>query len=93
MKEFKHIPGRKVFELTLDQGEKAFVTYLIRDDGVYNLNYSQVPFSLRGQGVGRELVIKTFEFLRENNLKYVPTCGYIRHVASRHPEWKDLLAE
>ena len=61
-----HDSENRKFILNLEE-ENAFVSYDLRD-GVMFLNYSQVPFSARGKGIGKILVEKTFEYIEENNL-------------------------
>lgn len=79
--EIKHLPEQRRFELDVD-GETAFVSYRIRD-GVYYLTYSEVPPKLRGGGIGRELVRKTFAYLRSHNIEAISVCSFIKAVQTR----------
>jgi predicted GNAT family acetyltransferase/glutaredoxin len=76
---------------TLDiNGEIAKVDYQLRQDKMYLL-HSEVPYNLRGQGVGKVLVEKTFEQLTQEGYKAVAVCSYIKAVASRSEKWNELI--
>jgi predicted GNAT family acetyltransferase/glutaredoxin len=85
------IHDKKNRRFTLDiNGEIATVDYTLRNDKMY-LNYSEVPYNLRGQGIGRVLVEKTFEQLAKEGYKAVAVCSYIRAVAIRSNRWKSII--
>jgi predicted GNAT family acetyltransferase/glutaredoxin len=77
---------------TLDiNGEIAKVDYTIRNDKMY-LNHSEVPYNLRGIGIGKVLVEKTFEQLNIEDYKAVAVCSYIKSVASRSEKWSEIIS-
>ena len=41
--------------------------------------------------MGTELACQTFAFLRQNGLRATMSCGFLRAVARRHPEYADVL--
>ena len=71
-------------------GELAKVEYTLRDDKMY-LVHSEVPNNLRGQGIGKVLVEKTFEKLAEENYAAVAVCSYIQAVKNRSEYWKEII--
>lgn len=73
-------------------GELAKVEYQLRDDKMY-LIHSEVPFNLRGQGIGKVLVEKTFEKLAEENFKAVAVCSYIKAIAKRNKKWSSIIKQ
>jgi predicted GNAT family acetyltransferase/glutaredoxin len=76
---------------TLDiNGELAKVDYNLRDGKMY-LVHSEVPYNLRGQGIGKVLVEKTFEKLTEENYTAVAVCSYIQAVKNRSEHWKEII--
>lgn len=76
---------------TLDiNGEMAKVAYNIRDGKMY-LNHSEVPYNLRGQGIGKVLVEKTFEQLTKEGYTAVAICSYIRVIAQRSEHWNTSI--
>lgn len=76
---------------TLDiNGELAKVEYSMRNGTMY-LTHSEVPYNLRGQGIGKVLVEKTFEKLTEENYTAVAVCPYIKAVKNRSEHWKKII--
>jgi len=55
------------------------------------LNHSEVPYNLRGQGIGKVLVEKTFEQLTKEGYKAVAICSYIKVVARRSDKWSTII--
>lgn len=80
---------KKRFEM-LVKDHIAFIEYNMLNDNTINLWHTQVPEILEGQGVGKALIIKTFEFCRNNHLKMVATCPFISTFLKRHPEWQSV---
>lgn len=94
----KLIPGRLPIihdrennRFTLDiNGELAKVEYQLRNDKMY-LTHSEVPYNVRGKGIGKVLVEKTFEKLTQENLKAVAVCSYVKAVAKRSEKWSSII--
>jgi len=85
-----HDKEKQEFVLPLEKGMRAFVSYSL-DGNTMRLTYSEVPPALRGQGIGQELVEKTFEKLTEEGYEAIAICGYIRAVARRSEKWKGVI--
>lgn len=77
-----HDPIKRHFSLVLDNSATAFISYQIKD-GIHYLEHSEVPSSLRGQGIGKVLVEKTVEYLQANKLPAKAVCSYIRKVVGK----------
>jgi len=86
-----HIPEKRQFEMSVN-GEIATVSYTQEGNTLY-LIHSEVPYNLRGQGIGKELVEKTLEYIQENDLKAKPICSYIRRVAKGDQKWESILID
>lgn len=61
-------------------------------DGRIEFTHTQVPQSLKGQGIGSALARAGLEYARTEGLEVVPTCRFIASYIDRHPEYKDLVA-
>lgn len=85
----KHNKDQQEFTMEVD-GETAKVDYKMKD-GKMHLVYSEVPFNIRGQGIGKILVEKTFEKLTEEGYQAVAVCGYVKSVAQKSDKWKDII--
>jgi predicted GNAT family acetyltransferase len=55
------------------------------------LPHTGVPRELEGRGVGTRLAKATLDWAREEGLRVVPICPFIRAYLQRHPENADLL--
>lgn len=84
-----HDKEKQQFTMEVD-GENATVDYSIKD-GKMHLEYSEVPFNIRGQGIGKILVEKTFEKLTEEGYQAVAVCGYIKSVARNSEKWNAII--
>ena len=89
-REIIHDKENQQFILYLPDELKAFVSYTL-DGKTMRLTYSEVPPVLRGQGIGKELVEKTFEKLTEEGYEAIAICGYIRVTAMRSSKWSEII--
>lgn len=87
--ELKHDSQNNQFTMGIN-GEKAFVAYYLENGKMY-LNHSEVPRNLRGQGIGKVLVQKTFEKLTEEGFSAIAVCSFIKAVASRSKKWNTII--
>lgn len=85
----KHDKENQRFTLDIN-GELAKVDYSLKDGTMY-LVHSEVPYNLRGQGIGKALIEKTFEKLTEENYKAVAVCSYIKAIKNRSDHWKEII--
>ncbi len=65
------------FILNEQQEKIAELTYFFEDSNTINANHTFVSDCLRGQGVADKLYQALRNFIKENNLKLIPTCSYI----------------
>jgi hypothetical protein len=79
------------YELEVE-GHKALAAYRLNGDRI-SFYHTEVPEALEGQGVGSALVKGALADVREQGLKVVPLCSFVRHYIETHPEAQDLLAE
>lgn len=89
--EIVHDKANKEFALPLKNGAKAKVSYVLDSPSTMRLVHSEVPHAFRGQGVGKELVLKTFDKLTQEGYKAVAVCSYVKHVARRDPKWSAII--
>ncbi|MDW3646010.1 MAG: GNAT family N-acetyltransferase [Bacteroidia bacterium] len=87
--DITHDTSRNRFVLNLGEDE-AFITYNMQGDTLYLL-HSEVPAHLRGGGIGKQLVDKTFMYIQEHQLKAVALCSYIQLIRDRNPAWRNLI--
>lgn len=88
--EVRHEEARRRFELE-EEGETGFLTYT-KNGGTIVFTHTIVPPELEGRGIGSRIVAAGLAFARDEGLKVVPQCSFVRGYIERHPEHRDLLA-
>lgn len=49
------------------------------------ITHTFVDISLKGQGIGKELVLSVIDYAKKNNLKIRATCSFAIHYFSKNP--------
>jgi predicted GNAT family acetyltransferase len=81
--EREELNGVHEFVLRVDGERLGFLEYTRPDVGVMRIEYVEVDPSLRGTGLGRQLVEKAVAFATDAKLRVVPICSYARAVIAR----------
>ena len=77
------------FELERE-GQIAYLDYTLSGD-VLALLHTEVPASLRGEGLASELAHTALEWARSNRKKVDIICPSVAGYLEKHPEYSDLL--
>lgn len=88
--DIRHDTAKQRFKTGHD--DPGFVEYRDRGDGMFELTRTEVPSQLEGKGVGSALARNALDYARDNDLRVVPTCPFIRSYIEKHPEYQDLVA-
>lgn len=78
------------FELDTPEG-RAIAAYQREGDRIV-FTHTEVPRALEGQGIGSRLVRAALDSARDQGLRVVPQCPFVRAFIERHSEYRDLLA-
>lgn len=90
------------YEIKQEAEKNRFVSYIEDYEAVveYSLKNNLIdlyrtftPLELRGKGVAGKIVKFALEYARDNNLKVIPTCSYVKSYIERHENYKNLLAD
>ncbi len=81
----RHDPGASRFFLPLADGD-AELFYAPFSEDVLDLQHTEVPPSGQGHGIGDALVRAALSYARENGMRVMATCPYVRAWLRRHPE-------
>jgi hypothetical protein len=81
---------RSRFELDVGS-EVAFANYRLTPSAVI-ITHTETPHTLRGRGIGSELVRGALELIRRDGKKVIAGCGFVVDYLKRHPEDADLVA-
>jgi predicted GNAT family acetyltransferase len=69
------------------------MSYTSAGNGRITIDHTFVESQFRGQNFGRDLVVAGVEYARENNLKIVPLCPFVKAEFERNPDYRDVLAD
>lgn len=88
---FFHDAPNDRFVLEDAEGELGYISY-VHDDGVFDLQHTVVRPAARGRGLGLLLARSTFERIRDDGGRLIPTCNFLPAVLEQFPEYDDLVA-
>ena len=94
--KFEHDPAKTRFIMEIQGVESVAVAEYneIKSGGtavIYDVIHTEVPSSLRGRGIGAQLMRNIVSYARSNNIKIVPTCSYVAHYFAKNPTENDVL--
>ncbi len=77
------------FELAVDGHIAA--TYYDIADGVITFIHTEVPPELGGKGIGSKLIRGALDQVRDDGMKVIPQCPFVKAFIEKHPDYQDLL--
>jgi len=75
------------------EGSTAVLDFKKVGEKVFDFRRTFVPPDLRGHGLAGKIVKTALGWAREQNVKIIPTCSYVKAYVDRHPDEQDLVAE
>ena len=90
MSEVKLNTEKNRFELQMDES-MAIIEFDKLEPNVLDLTHTEVPEELSGKGVGSKLVVGALDYIRDNGLKLIPSCSFIKSYIDKHDEWQVLV--
>ncbi len=88
--DVQHDPNRHRFFLEVSGGT-AELAYRRLDEHTVDLAHTGVPEAAEGQGIGGKLAKAAFSWARQNGVKVVVSCPFVRKWLERHPDERDLV--
>ena len=82
---------RGEFTLYVNGEHSGEMNFIYKEIDVISVNHTGVHPELKGYGLGKNLMEEMVKFARENNLKVIPTCPYVKIMIDRVPEYQDVL--
>lgn len=67
------------------------MTYSIASPNLIIIDHTDVGVSLKGQGVGKKLLLKIVEKARDQNIKIMPLCPFAKSVFDKEESLQDVL--
>lgn len=87
----KQIGHKGKFYVQENGKELAEMVYNMPSPDKMIIEHTEVSDELRGQNVGKQLVMNAVEYARANNIKIIPLCTYAKSVFDRKPDIQDVL--
>lgn len=90
--EVKHeqTENKGAFYLEIAGEKKAEMTYSKAGTERIIIDHTEVDESLRGQGAGLKLAEYAVHYVREQGIKILPLCPFMKATLQKHPEWRDV---
>jgi predicted GNAT family acetyltransferase len=88
--DVQHRDNNKRFTARTDSG-LAYVSYERPDERTIDLQHTVVPEADRGQGVGAALVKSAVDYARQNGLRVVATCPFVKAWLEKHPDQQHVV--
>ena len=80
------------YELVRDGEVLGFLLYRIEPEGAVVLVHTDVGPAYEGKGLGSVLVKGALDDLREQGVRAIPLCPFVRAYIRRHPEYAPVGA-
>lgn len=77
--------------LTIINGDTAEMTYSRAGTNRIIIDHTGVPDSMRGMGVGKQLVEAAVLDARKEGFKIIPLCPFAKATLEKQSEWHDVV--
>jgi uncharacterized protein len=81
------------FNFVVDEKIKASMTFSKAGDQLMIIDHTEVDDSLKGKGIGLQLVQEAVTWARTNNKKIIPLCPFAKSAFDKHSEFGDVLSK
>lgn len=79
------------FFIKNDGEVQAEITYSKAGNTQIIIDHTEVSDSLKGEGIGKELVEHAINYARKNELKVIPLCPFAKAVIEHDESMQDVL--
>ena len=88
--DVQHRDNSQRFTARTDSG-LAYISYERPDRGTIDLQHTVVPEGDRGRGIGAALVQSAVAYARENGLRVIATCPFVKAWLDKNPDQQQVL--
>lgn len=83
--------GHNKFYINDEQGKQiAEIVFVPTGENLAIIEHTDVDESLKGQGIGKQLVAKVVEKMRREKRKIIPLCPFAKHEFDKTREYDDI---
>ncbi len=76
-----------------ENGQKlALMTYKKSGENEITIDHTEVDEAMQGKGLGKQMVSAAVEYARENDIKIVPVCPFVKEIIDKTSEYQDVLS-
>ena len=86
------ITDNNLFELKVGQSI-AYIEFDKIEPNILDFVHTEVPADLSGKGVGSKLVEGALKYCKDNELKIIPSCPFVKSFIQKHSQWSDLVSQ
>jgi uncharacterized protein len=92
--EIKHksLGSKGIFYTEVGGKKLAEMTYSKAGESLIIIDHTDVDESLKGKGIGKQLVQAAVEFARNSEMKILPLCPFAKAVFDKTPNFQDVLS-
>ena len=80
------------FVIYQNNEEVGEMTYVWSGDDKFIIDHTAVDEKYGCRGFAKKMVMASVEYARENNLKIIPLCPYVKGQFEKNEDIKDVLA-
>jgi hypothetical protein len=88
--EIKHDKVNQRFNLFVSDVEAGEIIYEFRDSKMA-ITHTKIKDGYEGKGLAKLLVEFAVNYARENKLKIIPICPYVKKIMERTEKFQDML--
>jgi len=85
--------GKGAFRAMEGDVQMGEIDYIWRGRSKILVFHTGVEPEFEGQGIATKLLMEAVDFVRENNVKIIPLCPFVKAMYKKMPEIRDTLAE
>lgn len=91
--EIKHEFDGKKGSFFMEEGAKrsAEMVYVMAGPKKLIIEHTEVDESLKGQGIGANLLESLVDYVRKEEIKVIPLCPFAKATFKKRPELQDVL--
>jgi predicted GNAT family acetyltransferase len=89
--QHKQVGKKGMFFVGQDGAIRAEMVYTLSSADKMIIEHTEVEDSLKGKGVGKQLVETAVSYARNHGHKIVPLCPFAKTILEEVTEWQDVL--
>ena len=90
MVEVSDVPDESRYVVTVDGAVAGFLSYRLQGDQFIAV-HTEIDPAYGGQGLGGTLVQQVLDNVRDDGLRLLPLCPFVKGFLAKHPEYSDLV--